>query len=499
MTDQYPASPAPEQPSTAEAAPEEPGGDQPTPLHGVGPFTIREAILIGLAALVLLFSFFSMYTFDRVYSPIWSSSLDWVLGVGLPVAAGVMFVIRRVSPTARLRVGSLSVDQFASVAFSVSALLWFSTLGFGVQNLADGFGFGITWVVWIELLLTLAGVFFTVVAPFVAPFKDDFVRAESPAHPVARAARPVAQRPRPASQPTPQAWPQPGQGQPPYGQPPAQGAAQPFGQPPYGQPPYGQPPYGQQGYGQAPFGQQPYGQAPQYGQPQYPQPPFGQPQYGQPPFGQPAFGAPHGQPPAYGQQFPLPAGPQVDAEPQATEPFPPAPHGTPEAEAMTEQVVDSTAAVESSAPLDDAVPAPEASPEWPVEQEPVTQVLPATEEDVADATAADNAADEVAAEDVEHTISTTPRSDIEPEPQPAEHEAGAQPAEDNTTVASAPQAFWALAPEERDVVDAYGAPLFRIGPTAWALVIEDRGDSYVVRHDDGRIGFLHDTSGITRG
>ena len=65
--------------------------------------------------------------------------------------------------------------------------------------------------------------------------------------------------------------------------------------------------------------------------------------------------------------------------------------------------------------------------------------------------------------------------------------------------ASAQQAFWALAPVERDVVDENGAPLFRIGPTAWALVIEDRGDSFVVRHEDGRIGYLTDVSGVTRG
>ena len=61
------------------------------------------------------------------------------------------------------------------------------------------------------------------------------------------------------------------------------------------------------------------------------------------------------------------------------------------------------------------------------------------------------------------------------------------------------QPFWALVPVERDVVDANGAPLFRIGPTAWALVLEERGDVFVVRHDDGRVGFLLDTSGVTRG
>jgi hypothetical protein len=61
------------------------------------------------------------------------------------------------------------------------------------------------------------------------------------------------------------------------------------------------------------------------------------------------------------------------------------------------------------------------------------------------------------------------------------------------------QAFWALVPEQRNVVDATGRPLFSVGPTAWALVIEERGDVFVVRHEDGRVGYLRDTSGVTRG
>ena len=61
------------------------------------------------------------------------------------------------------------------------------------------------------------------------------------------------------------------------------------------------------------------------------------------------------------------------------------------------------------------------------------------------------------------------------------------------------QAFWALAPEERNVVDESGIPIFRVGPTAWALVIEDRGETFVVRNEDGRIGYLHDVEGVTRG
>ncbi len=65
--------------------------------------------------------------------------------------------------------------------------------------------------------------------------------------------------------------------------------------------------------------------------------------------------------------------------------------------------------------------------------------------------------------------------------------------------AAVAQPFWILAPSERDVHDERGEPLFRIGPNAWALVIEDRGGAFVVRHDDGRIGYLHDISDITKG
>jgi hypothetical protein len=94
--------------------------------------------------------------------------------------------------------------------------------------------------------------------------------------------------------------------------------------------------------------------------------------------------------------------------------------------------------------------------------------------------------------------------------EPGAHDTAAQPVVDTSggwaepqpateAVPQAHQAFWALAPEERDVLDENGIPVFRIGPAAWALVIEDRGAVYVVRHEDGRIGYLHDVSGVTRG
>ena len=89
----------------------------------------------------------------------------------------------------------------------------------------------------------------------------------------------------------------------------------------------------------------------------------------------------------------------------------------------------------------------------------------------------------------------TASADVDPANQTTVIETASEPAGSS----AASQAFWALAPDERVVVDDAGSPLFTIGPTAWALVIEDRGDRYVVRHEDGRIGYLTDVSGVTRG
>lgn len=277
--------------------PAEPG--HAPPQYGIGPFSLREVSLLGVWVLAFLFSFFPLYA-DTPYTQllgsgtVWTSGIDWILAIGVPTVAVFLIVLRRFSPGGIRRVGSLGIDQFASVAFSVSAVLWLSWLW---TNIARGAATGVwlsSWVVWVEVILMAAGVALTVVAPFIPPFHEDFLhRAETVSHRVARGARPVVARP------------------------------------------------------------------------------------------------------ISDARFTM-AAPSVDPDP---------------------------------APLGD------------------------------------------------------PIDDDEPAPAPA----------------SAHQAFWALSPVERDVVDENGVPLFRIGPTAWALVIEDRGDSFVVRHEDGRIGYLTDVSGVTRG
>lgn len=332
------------------------------PQYGVGPFSIREVALVGTWLVAFVVSFFPVSGAIGEGPSVWSSGIDWVLTIGVPTVAVFLIVLRRLSPQGIRRVGSLGIDQFASVAFSVATVLWLTIIWNSFITLAEHEIFPATWVVWVEVILMLAGVVLTVFAPFIPPFAQDFQgRPESIAHRNARQVRPVAPRPlitRP--DPTPR------------------------------------------------------------------------------------------------------------AEPSAGEPADVAATSTPYG-------------ADSSTPArtDDEV----ASDDF------ATTVIPVERED-ADTTPAGGAP------------STTEPSAVEPEPARESFEHVENPSstvEPASTTSSQHQAFWALVPEERDVVDEIGIPVFRIGPTAWALVIEDRGDVFVVRHEDGRIGYLHDTSGVTRG
>ena len=325
MSDEYDTNPFADQ-TSRDAAP--PADQRGSVQYGVGPFTIREVSLLGVWLLAFIVSFFSIWVDGPGSSAlldlgsVWSSGIDWVLTIGVPTVAVFLIVLRRFSPDGIRRVGSLAVDQFASVAFSVSAVIWLGVLW---TNVARGIQTGLwlsSWVVWLEFFLMVAGVFLTVLAPFIRPFDEDFLRDEQVlAHRNARPVRPVTPRPS-----TPRPRP--------------------------------------------------------------------------------------------------------------------------------------------------AAAAPEASP---YDDVPEPAYAPRAADPVADPSGVNAGSDDATAAF----------------PFAVEEEPAAAPA--------ASQAFWALSPVERDVVDENGFPLFTVGPTAWALVIEDRGDRFVIRHEDGRVGYLTDVSGVTRG
>lgn len=310
--------------------------EQPTQ-YGVGPFSIREVALAGVWLVAFIVSFFSINV--GRFESVWTSSILWILAIGVPTVAVFLLVLRRLSPQGIRRVGSLGIDQFASVAFSVGLLVWLQLIWETVEFAIETGAWARTWVIWVEGVLMLAGVVLTVFAPLIPVLGDDFRgRPEVPAHRNARPIRPVSARPPRAPR---QTAPEPGT---------------------------------------------------------------------------------------------APGGYVTDG---------PAPYA-PSGESLAARSSDTGAIAEPTAETTAFEPMQSRDTFERVE-EPSTTVEPAVES-------------------------------------PARN-----------------QAFWALVPEERDVVDEIGIPVFRIGPTAWALVIEDRGEAFVVRHEDGRIGYLHDVSGVTRG
>ena len=86
----------------------------------LGPFTVRD--LAVFAATLILFVASLLPIFGGRYN-LWNLNNLFFLGLGivLPLIVSALFAARRLAPATKIRVGSLSIDQFASVAFSVAA------------------------------------------------------------------------------------------------------------------------------------------------------------------------------------------------------------------------------------------------------------------------------------------------------------------------------------------------------------------------------------------
>ncbi|MGX1694321.1 hypothetical protein ACWIBQ_02910 [Microbacterium keratanolyticum] len=159
------------------------------PQYGYWGFTVRELLMVGVWAVAFVVSFFPL---GAGGASVWTTGLHWLLTIGVPTVALFLIVLRRFSPEGIRRVGSLGIDQFASVAFSVSAMLW-------VQHVWDSVSFALRldgrvlgWVMWVELTCMLALVVLTVVAPLIPGLREDFEgRMETLAHRNANPIRPV--------------------------------------------------------------------------------------------------------------------------------------------------------------------------------------------------------------------------------------------------------------------------------------------------------------------
>lgn len=402
--------------------------DEVTPEYGILGFTLRELLIVGVWLIAFIASFFP-YVGD---SSIWGAGIQWVLPIGVPTVAVFLVILRRFSPDGIRRVGSLGIDQFASVAFSVSAVFWLGALWNAVAFAIEFGVFGLPWNGVVQLLAALALVVLTVFAPLVPGLKEDFHgRLVTLAHRNANPVRPVIARPRPE----PVA---------PAADAPAESAADPVTAAP-----------GATAADASPV------------------------------VSSDAAPDSHLAPPAYSEEAAptayttaaVPAG-GIDVELSQAQ-------ATDEVARLdlAEQVPLSSHASGGGTGTEDTTSDEEYTPAYSRRsrgQEPEIVSDTGSIESLLGATAHDVSSPETTAfpavDDETDFAATNPQDAF-----------------------SAPQPFWVLAPTERDVHDERGDAIFRVGPNAWALVIEDRGGAYVIRHDDGRIGYLHDIADITKG
>ncbi|GAA1910275.1 hypothetical protein GCM10009688_13810 [Arthrobacter gandavensis] len=176
----------------AEAAAPRPGAEPGAGVRAVaGPFGLRD-IVVGSAVLVMLVGSVLPFTVGSGRN-LWTAFSLFYVGIGIimPLVVAGLFTARRLAPSTRLRVGSLSLDQFASVIAVLAAIFFFLQIVyvFSVGSL-------------LGLLGAAALLAATTFAPHIPPFAAEFSgRTEIPAHPVARDAKPLVRVPKPAPEP----------------------------------------------------------------------------------------------------------------------------------------------------------------------------------------------------------------------------------------------------------------------------------------------------------
>lgn len=371
--------------------------EEVTPEYGILGFTLRELLIVGVWLVHFVVSFFPVAS----TSTLWSAGIDWVLPVAVPTVAVFLLVLRRFSPDGIRRVGSLGIDQFASVAFSVAATVLVARLWLTVATGINSGFWVLTWAGVVLVVTSLALVALTVFAPIVPGLKEDFQgRLVTLAHRAANPVRPVIARPRP-------------------------------------------------------------------------------------------------EPVAAPAQAGVPEGAPLDVELSGA-------NATDEVARidLASQIPLSAHASGGGIGTEQVLPDEDYRPAYS-RRSSGEEIAYDTDSIVALVTPDTDAVEPIAVSASEETQSreqTTAETVDEPSAaaEPASDEIDVEATNPRFTVTEQ-QPFWILAPTERDVHDERGEVIYQIGPTAWALVIEDRGGAFVVRHDDGRIGYLHDISDIKKG
>jgi hypothetical protein len=417
----------------------------------LGPFTIRDLTVFGSTLVLFVASLIPMFAFR--YN-LWNLGSLFFLGLGivLPLIVSALFVARRLSPAARFRIGSLSVDQFASVVAAFAVAFFFLAVA------------GAFVPVMLLALVGALGLFAaTVLGRSIPYFAGDFLdREETPAHVVARDAAAPARKPRAPKAPK---------------------AAQETASKESGASPLA-------GWAKRIL-------------------PGGHPAA---PAGAPAAAPPAtaGNAPAAGAQGAAPAGTSGAAAAGA------APQGGPSAGTPAPAGVAGTAAGAPATEVHGVVRDQQAEPAaaqpaaaQPAAAQPVAAPPAAEQTQVAGAgtpgvsARAAAAAEETRAAELPvaarssapTTVNPTVRSQA---PIGATVDPASRPGADE--VQPVHEAFWFAVAQPRTAVDEHtGAPAFVIEPGGWVLALEDRGHEFLVQHTDGRVGLLRDLSNIERG
>jgi hypothetical protein len=403
----------------------------------LGPFTVRD--LAVFAATLILFIASLLPIFGGRYN-LWNLNNLFFLGLGivLPLIVSALFAARRLAPTTRIRIGSLSIDQFASVVACFAAAFFFlSVAGAYVPSLMVG-------LVGSLILFTA-----TVLGRFLPYIKGDFLgRTEVPAHVVAREAAVPVQKPRAPKEPKPESASKPRGGK-------LLGAA--------GGKLFGGAGAGSSAVKPGASDHAPATAAVPSAAAAHTPATAAVPAAGVPAAGRPAAGGPVSIAPEVSDRAPEGyAGPPT----QAADVVRPAPEPAAEETQFGDVPVRAGTNGSSAAPHHDGGAQPGASAARSTWEPPAATAVH----------------QQVRAEQpIGATVDPASRHD-ESDEQPI-HEA-----------------FWFAVAQHRTAYDPRtGAPAFVIEPGGWVLALEDRGHEFLVQHTDGRLGVLRDLSNIERG
>lgn len=444
----------------------------------LGPFTIRDLTVFGSTLLLFIASLIPMFAF--AYN-LWNLGSLFFLGLGivLPLIVTALFVARRLSPSTRIRIGSLSIDQFASVVASFTLAFFFlAAAGAFVPSML------------IALLGALGLFAATVLGRWIPFFAGDFLgREDAPAHVVAREAVVPVRKPR-----APKAPKQPKQPKQPKLTKDAAGAGA-AGAGASLAAASGQVASGAAASGRVASGQAASGEAAGWAK-------------------RPATGSQTATPAATTPAGASSAGAASAAAPSAAAP------GAPETQISG--VVPAAGAAAPASTDSSAAPTQAPAPESASSAADKTRTagVPAAAGAAAAGAAGAAAQTAPAAEQTQAgeqtqaagvpaatggSAPTTVNPQVRPqeqarpqEPIGATVDPASRPAEDD--VHPVHEAFWFAVAQPRTAVDVRtGAPAFVIEPGGWVLALEDRGNEFLVQHTDGRLGVLRDLSNIERG